>query len=190
MSETDDHTPVEDKTDYLPNEKIVVMDPVDPAAYEKSTMHTYTPAAGMPGTDSNDDDTTYIVDEEDTTYIIDDNTARTAETQEEVSVDYLPDEEITTMVYQPREVDIDRLGNRCYVYIRAAYDNKVKEKYRDEMAFIDSELKAAADRVIILSLNRERREALFDALCENRTPYVGTTPRWAHCLTPCLCLPR
>lgn len=193
----------EDKTDYLPNEQITA---VDPAAYEKSTMHTYTPAgeedarttytpsedagtdngisegvsgtdsngaAGVPGTDSNDDDTTYIVDEDDTTYMIDDNTARTAETREEVSVDYLPDEEITTTVYPPREVDIDRLDNRCYVYIRAAYDNKVKEKYRDEMAFIDSELKAAADRVIILSLNRERREALFDTLYENRTPYVG-----------------
>lgn len=195
LKHEDIHTPVEDKTDYLPNEQIVVM---DPAAYEKSTMHTYTPAeeesahtftpsedagtgeagtdsgaAGVPGTDSNDDDTTYIVDEDDTTYIIDDNTSRTAETQEEVSVDYLPDEEITTTVYPPREVDIDRLDNRCYVYIRAAYDNKVKEKYRDEMAFIDNELKAAADRVIILSLNRERREALFDALCENRTPYVG-----------------
>lgn len=163
----------EDKTDYLPNEQIVVVDPVDPAAYEKSTMHTYTPAAGVPGTDSNDDDTTYIVDEDDTTYIIDDNTARTAETREEVSVDYLPDEEITTTVYPPSEINIDRLDNRCYVYIRAEYDNKVKEKYRDEMAFIDNELKAAADRVIILSLNRERREALFDALCENRTPYVG-----------------
>ena len=196
----------EDKTDYLPNEQIVVMDPVDPAAYEKSTMHTYTPAgeedarttytpsedagtgngisegvsgtdsngaAGVPGTDSNDDDTTYIVDEDDTTYIIDDNTARTAETREEVSVDYLPDEEITTTVYPPSEINIDRLDNRCYVYIRAEYDNKVKEKYRDEMAFIDSELKAAANRVIILSLNRERREALFDTLCENRTPYVG-----------------
>lgn len=206
LGHEDIHTPVEDKTDYLPNEEIVVMDPGDPVAYEKSTIHTYTPAeeedthitytptedagtgngisegvsgtdtsmtAGVPGTDSNDDDTTYIVDEDDTTYIIDDNNARTAETQEEVSVDYLPDEEITTTVYPPREVDIDRLDNRCYVYIRAAYDNKVKEKYRDEMAFIDSELKAAADRVIILSLNRERREALFDALCENRTPYVG-----------------
>lgn len=198
LGHEDIHTPVEDKTDYLPNEEIVVMDPGDPAAYEKSTMHTYTPAeeesahtftpsedagtgeagtdsgaVGVPGTDSNDDDTTYIVDEDDTTYIIDDNTSRTAETQEEVSVDYLPDEEITTTVYPPREVDIDRLDNRCYVYIRAAYDNKVKEKYRDEMAFIDNELKAAADRVIILSLNRERREALFDALCENRTPYVG-----------------
>ena len=195
LGHEDIHTPVEDKTDYLPNEQIVVM---DPAAYEKSTMHTYTPAeeesahtftpsedagtgeagtdsgaAGVPGTDSNDDDTSYIVDEDDTTYMIEDDTARTAETREESSVDYLPDEEITTTVYPPRKVDIDRLDNRCYVYVRAAYENKVKEKYRDEMAFIDNELKAAADRVIILSLNRERREALFDALCENRTPYVG-----------------
>ena len=41
------------------------------------------------------------------------------------------------------------------------------------MTFIDSELKAAVNQVIILSLNRERREALFDALTANRTPYVG-----------------
>lgn len=201
LKHEDIHTPVEDKTDYLPNEEIVV---VDPATYEKSTLHTYTPAeedthitytpaedagtgngisegvsgtdtsmtAGVPGTDSNDD-TTYIADEEDTTYVIDDDTYNMEEAQEEGSVDYLPDEQITTTVYPPSEINIDRLDNRCYVYIRAAYDNKVKEKYRDEMAFIDSELKAAADRVIILSLNRERREALFDALCENRTPYVG-----------------
>lgn len=205
LEHEDIYTPVEDKTDYLPNEQIAAMEPVDPAAYEKSTMHTYTPAeeeiahtftsaedagtgsgtsegvsgtdssgaAGVPGTDSNDDDTSYIVDEDDTTYVIDDDTARTAETREEGSVDYLPDEEITTTVYSPREVDIDRLDNRCYVYVRAEYENKVKEKYRDEMAFIDNELKAAADRVIILSLNKERREALFDALCANRTPYVG-----------------
>ncbi len=202
LKHEDIYTPVEDKTDYLPNEEIVV---VDPATYEKSTMHTYTPVeeedvhitytpaedagtgngisegasgtgssmtAGVPGTDSNDD-TTYIADEEDTTYVINDDTYNMEEAQEEGSVDYLPDEQITTTVYPASEINIDRLDNRCYVYIRAAYDNKVKEKYRDEMAFIDSELKAAADRVIILSLNRERREALFDALCENRTPYVG-----------------
>lgn len=196
LGHEDIHTPVEDKTDYLPNEEIVVVESVDPATYEKSTMHTYTPAeeedthvtytptedagtgngisegisgtgssmtAGVPGTDSNGD----------TTYIIDDSTARTAETQNEGSVDYLPDEEITTTVYPPSEINIDRLDNKCYVYVRADYDGKVNDKYRDEMAFIDSELKALTDRVIILSLNRERREALFDALTENRTPYVG-----------------
>lgn len=164
LKHEDIYTPVEDKTDYLPNEQIVVKE-LDPATYEKSTMHTYTPVEG--------EDTNYITDEGDTTYVIDDDTYNTEEAQEEDSVDYLPDEQITTTVYPPSEINIDRLDNRCYVYIRAAYDNKVKEKYRDEMAFIDSELKAAADQVIILSLNRERREALFDALCENRTPYVG-----------------
>ncbi len=174
----------EDQREYLPNEEIVVMDPVDPAAYEKSTMHTYTPAEedihitytptedagtgdgtseGVLGTDSNDD----------TTYVIDDNTSRTAETHEEGSVDYLPNEQITTTTYQPTEVNVDELISGCYVYVKADFYGKVKGKYQDEMAFIDGELKAAADQVIVLSLNRERREALFDALCANRTPYVG-----------------
>ena len=199
----------EDKTDYLPNEEIAGMESVDPAAYEKPTLHTYTPAegenahtytpakddgtgkagtdnrasgsvsgtdssmaAGVPGTDSNDD-TTYIADDEDTTYVIDDNAYNTEAAQEEVSVDYLPDEQITTTVEAPSEINIDRLDNRCYVYIRADYGGRVNDKYQNEMAFIDSELKALTDRVVILSLNRERREALFDALCANRTPYVG-----------------
>lgn len=160
----------EDKMDYLPNESITV---TESAPTEKSTMHTYTPAAGVPGTDSNDDDTTYIADEEDTTYTIDDNSAHTEESQEtEGKADYLPNEQITT-TYQPVEINIDRLDNRCYVYIKADYDSQIKEKYREEMTFIDSELKAAVNQVIILSLNRERREALFDALTANRTPYVG-----------------
>lgn len=141
---------------------------------ENPAQHTYTPAEeeGVPGTDSNDS-TTYIMDGDDTTYVIeDDNTSE--HTQEEESVDYLPDEEITT-TYQPSEtrINIDQIDNMCYIYARADYDSKINEKYRDEMAFIDSELKAAVDQVIILSLNRERREALFDALTENRTPYVG-----------------
>lgn len=129
-------------------------------------------AAGVPGTDRNDD-TTYIVDDEDTTYVIDDNADNTEAAQEEGSTDYLPNEQITTTVYPSSEISIDRLDNRCYVYVRADYDGRVKEKYRNEMAFIDSELKAAADQVIVLSLNRERREALFDALTASRTPYLG-----------------
>lgn len=149
----------EDKMDYLPNESITVTESVP---MEKSTMHTYTPAAGVPGTDSNDD----------TTYIVDNNSSHTAETQEEGSADYLPNEQIAT-TYTPSEINIDKLDNRCYIYVKGDFYGKVKDKFQEEMAFIDSELKAAANQVIILSLNRERREALFDALTANRTPYVG-----------------
>ncbi len=149
----------EDKMDYLPNESITV---TESAPTEKSMMHTYTPAAGVPGTDSNDD----------TTYIVDNNSSHTAETQEEGSADYLPNEQITT-TYTPSEINIDKLDNRCYIYVKGDFHGKVKDKFQEEMAFIDRELKAAANQVIILSLNRERREALFDALTANRTPYVG-----------------
>lgn len=160
----------EDKMDYLPNESITV---TESAPTEKSTMHTYTPAAGVPGTDSNDNDATYIADEEDMTYTIEDNSDHTEEVQEnEGKVDYLPNEQIAT-IYTPSEINIDKLDNRCYIYVKGDFYGKVKDKFQEEMAFIDSELKAAANQVIILSLNRERREALFDALTANRTPYVG-----------------
>lgn len=122
------------------------------------TEHTYTPAEEVPGTDSNDD----------TTYIMDDG---------EDMTDYLPNETITTTTYQPTEVNVDELQSGCYVYVRADFYGKVNDKYQEEMAFIDTELKAAANQVIILSLNRERREALFDALTANRTPYVGDNAR-------------
>ncbi|MBD5517591.1 MAG: DUF4825 domain-containing protein [Lachnospiraceae bacterium] len=147
---------------------------------------------GVPGTDSNDD-TTYILDEDDTTYIIDEDGSSNPmlstdwETlpleegrdylpneniAEEEKVDYLPNETITTTTYLPREVNVDEIDTGCYVYVKADF-GKVQEKYREEMDFIDSELQKAAGDVIILSINRNMREKLFDALTENRTPYVG-----------------
>ncbi len=162
------------KADYLPNEHIAVEEPID---QERSvTEHTYTPAGGalshediytpadeagtnsqtgggVPGTDSNED-ATYIIEEE--------------------GRDYLPNEQIRETVYPATEVNVDELGRSgCYVYVKADFYGRVKDKYAEEMAFIDRELKSAADQVIILSLNRKRREALFDALTQNRTPYLG-----------------
>lgn len=161
----------EDEVDYLPNEHIAVAEPFD---QDRSvTKHTYTPAgegemadqigtdeagtdsrsvSGVPGTDSNDE-TTHIIEED----------AR----------DYLPNEQITTTDYQPREITADEKDSGCYVYVKANFYGKVKEKYVEEMAFIDRELKTSTDQVIILSLNRKRREALFDALTQNQTPYLG-----------------
>lgn len=168
----------EEKRDYLPNEEIIISD----APVDKSTKHTYTPnqgmadeaetaggaAASVPGTDSNTASGTDSID--DTTYLIDDGSTSV---EDEGKVDYLPNETITTTTYQPTEVNVDELQSGCYVYVKADFYGKVNDKYQEEMAFIDTELKAAANQVIILSLNRERRETLFDALTANRTPYVG-----------------
>lgn len=149
------------------------------------TEHTYTPAkeaatdyqpgmdeagtagetAGVPGTDMNDD----------TTYMIDDSGYRTEEVQEayEGKTDYLPNEQIVEITYEPDEVNVDELHSGCYVYVKADFDGKVRDKYQEEMAYIDEELKTVVYQVIVLSLNRENRDALFDSLAANRTPYVG-----------------
>lgn len=160
------------------------------------TEHTYTPAEEVPGTDSNDD-TTYIMDdgeENDSNPLLSkdweviplEEGEQPAEEEKrdylpaeemEDKTDYLPNETITTTTYQPTEVNVDELQSGCYVYVRADFYGKVNDKYQEEMAFIDTELKTAANQVIILSLNRERREALFDALTANRTPYVGDNAR-------------
>ncbi|MDE6318234.1 MAG: DUF4825 domain-containing protein, partial [Lachnospiraceae bacterium] len=162
----------EDKVDYLVPESINTWEPGE----ERNVEHIYTPygsdtptekaganeagtdsrtGGGVPGTDSN----------EDVTYII-----------EEDARDYLPNEQIVTVTYHPREITADELDTGCYVYVKADFYGKTKDKYQKELAFIDGELKAAiaqGDQVIILSLNRKRREALFDALTQNRTPYLG-----------------
>lgn len=177
----------------LPAEEIIISD----APIDKSTKHTFTPnqdmadeaeaaggaETGVPGTDSNTASGTDSID--DTTYIIDDDSVQTGD---EGKVDYLPNETITTTTYEPTEVNVDEMISGCYVYVKADFYGKVKDKYQEEMAFIDTELKAAANQVIILSLNRERREALFDALTANRTPYVGDNIK-VGALTDALPLP-
>ncbi len=141
--------------------------------------HTYTPA-GVPGTDSNSvtihsytsEDVTRIDGSDDTTYIIDDETDHPSEeTMAEESVTYLPNEAIT-VTHQPKEVNVDDLEGGCFLYIRADFGD-VSKKYMEEMTFIDGELKTAGEGAVILSLNRKRREKLFDILTENRTPFVG-----------------
>ena len=164
-----------------------------------TTQHSYIPedgagtdsrvGTGVPGTDSNND-ITYIMEdakEEDRSNPLL-NTEHEVIPLEEDQVDYLPNEQITTTIYQPGEVNVDELYSGCYVYVKADFYGKVKDKYQEEMAFIDGELKASANQVIILSLNRERREALFDALAVNRTPYVGDNAK-VSALTDALPLP-
>ena len=107
--------------------------------------------------------------------MIDDSGYRTEEVQEvyEGKTDYLPNEQIVETTYEPDEVNVDELYSGCYVYVKADFDGKVRDKYQEEMAYIDEELKTVVYQVIVLSLNRENRDALFDSLAANRTPYVG-----------------
>ena len=148
MLSTDWETlPLEEARDYLPNESIIV---TTGALEEMLTLHTYTP---------NMSDSQGVLGHEDIY-------------SPEEKTDYLPNETITTTTYSPREVNVDEIDTGCYVYVKADF-GKVQEKYREEMDFIDSELQKAAGNVIILSINRNMREKLFDALTENRTPYVG-----------------
>lgn len=173
LSHEDIYMPAEENevtVDYLPNEQTIMTGPMIPDNFV--TKHTYTPAGegGVPGTDSNTD-TTYVIEDDGNSMLGKDAEVIPLEEGE----DYLPNEQIITTTYLPSEtVNVDELGSSgCYVYVKADFYGKVKDKYQEEMAFIDRELKAAADQVIILSLNRKRREALFDALTQNRTPYVG-----------------
>lgn len=92
----------------------------------------------------------------------------------EVTVEYLPNEEITTTTtYPAKEVNIDVLSHKgCFVYIKADY-GKVEDRYLQEMESISDALEKASADVVVLSLNGEMREELLNNLTENRTPYVG-----------------
>lgn len=184
LSHEDIYMPAEEnevKEDYLPNESITVRDTPD-APIDRNTEHTYTPAGGdaggVSGTDSNTETTYVIKDDGDP---MPGKDAEWIPLEEGEERDYLPNEEITTTTiratnYKPREITADEVDSGCYVYVKADFFGKVKNKYQEEMAFIDGELKTVidqGDQVIILSLNRKRREALFDALTQNRTPYLG-----------------
>ena len=148
--------PLEEARDYLPNEDIIIKDA------PREIDHTYTSADG---------ESQGALGHEDI-----------YSPEEKVDYDYLPNEAITTIVYTPREINVDEIDTGCYVYVKADF-GRVQEKYREEMDFIDSELQKAAGDVIILSINRNMREKLFDALTENRTPYVGDNARVGALLT-------
>lgn len=92
----------------------------------------------------------------------------------EVTVEYLPNEEIiTTTTYPAKEVNIDALSHKgCFVYIKADY-GKVEDRYLQEMESTSDALEKALADVVVLSLNGEMREELLNNLTENRTPYVG-----------------
>lgn len=144
---------------------------------------------GVSGTDSNDDDTTYVIE--------DDGFDSSLFTEHEVEMDYLPDEQIETVDY-PNDplAAVDYLPNeqidpttiepaeeitatpipQCYIYVKGDY-SRVKNQYLTEMDYINSELQAVTDQVIVISINQNLQMAMFRELAQNRTEYLGDTTK-------------
>lgn len=154
----------------------------------ETTAHTYTPntetedapatdhnyiqeneaasePVGIPGTDSNEDGTTYLFEESEPYEAI--------PLEEPDKTDYLPNEEITVIRTAPFG---GRVSDQCYVYLKADYSD-VKEIYLEEMAYINSELEAAAGQVFLVSEYEALRKDMLAALAENRTAYLGDNSR-------------
>lgn len=93
------------------------------------------------------------------------------ESQEAERVTYLPKETITTVQIE----QFDPSG-KCYIYLKADYSD-VKSKDMEEMEYINSELEAASDQVVVVSINEKIREELFRTLSENRTEYLGNSSK-------------
>lgn len=77
-------------------------------------------------------------------------------------------------VHLPAEdVNVDELpGSDCYIYLKADY-SKVKDKYLEEMEFINGELEAITEDVILLEFTEEYRDQLYETLAKHKTLYVG-----------------
>ena len=133
---------------------------------------------GVPGTDSNDDSTTYVIE--------DDGFDSSSFTEHEVEMDYLPDEQIETMEYPSdtlrteeyliNEELVSTEPMQCYIYVKGDY-SRVKDQYLTEMDYINNELQEVADQVIVLSIQQNRQKAVFKKLAENRTEYLGDTDK-------------
>lgn len=135
---------------------------------ERSEKITEDPEGGVPGTDSNMDDTTYIIEDEAAGSDTDVSEESTDYLPGEAvdSVEYLPNEQITTVFsYNPYMMD-------CYIYVTADHSG-VKDKDLEEMQYIDGELKAVARQVVVTGINREITEKTFETLAEHKTQYLG-----------------
>lgn len=85
----------------------------------------------------------------------------------------MPNEEMTEMRFFTEDVNVDELPESdCYIYLKADY-SKVKDKYLEEMEFINGELEGITEDVIVLSFTQEYRDRLYENLAEHRTLYVG-----------------
>lgn len=154
---------------------------------------TENPENGVPGTDSNTDDTTYLIEnsaagqdmtaeEKSTDYIPEEaaegSVERLPEEKAEESVQYLPEEQIEESAQYLPEEQITTIRREdpyltdCYLYVTADHSG-VRDKYLEEMEYIDRELKAAAGQTIVTSVNREVTEETFETLARHKTQYLG-----------------
>ena len=146
------------------------------SAENQATEHDYEPAGeseseGVPGTDSNDDVTTYIYPLPGPDHDwMSDSDWEVIPLEEEESISYLPNEEIVAVGIPTAT------SNQCYIYVKGDYSG-VKDQYLDEIGYINSELQAVTGRVIILSINQEIRKETFEALAANKTEYLGAAYR-------------
>lgn len=141
--------------------------------------------AGVAGTDSNNDDTTYIIPDETTN----------SDAAREESTDYLPEEAAGESVVRLPEEEIVtvRIPNDsgltdCYIYLAADHSG-VKDRYLEEMQFIDNELRAVAGNVIVTGINRGITEETFEILAAHKTQYLGDNSA-VSALTGALPLPE
>lgn len=88
----------------------------------------------------------------------------------ESTTDYLPNERIVTT--QPISEASTPTSKWCYAYVKGDYSG-VNSQYLDEIDYINSELEAVTNRVIVVSINRELREQMFETLARNKTEYLG-----------------
>ena len=132
---------------------------------------------GVPGMDSNDDSTTYVIE--------DDGFDSSSFTEREVEMDYLPDEQIETVDYPNDPLrTVEYLPNEelvsepmlCYIYVKGDY-SRVKDQYLTEMDYINNELQEVTDQVVVISINQELQKAMFKELAQNRTEYLGDTTK-------------
>lgn len=78
-----------------------------------------------------------------------------------------------TYMIKMEDVNVDELpGTDCYIYLKADY-SKVKDKYLQEMEFINGELEAITEDVILLEFTEEYRDQLYETLAKHKTLYVG-----------------
>lgn len=134
------------------------------ASEEEPEQITEEAAEGVPGTDSNTEETTYLIEDDamgsGSLYLPD------GDMGENTAV-YLPEEQIT-QVRIPLEVNTDN----CYLYVPADYF-KVKDRHLKEMEYINNELEMAAGQTIVTGINRGITEETFEALAEHKTMYLG-----------------
>lgn len=92
---------------------------------------------------------------------------------EEIIITQIPNEEIRETGSFAEDVNIDDLsGSNCYIYLKADY-SKVKDKYLEEMEFINGELEAITEDVILLGFTEEYRDQLYENLAKHKTMYIG-----------------